>query len=266
MDIEAYISSGILEAYILGQTNVEETAIVECVAKNNVRVQEALAEISIALESLTDMQAVPLPPDLKQKIQQKIHFPEKGPKKPSAIPLPQPVIPETAAPKPGIWKGWALAASLLLVVSTAGYFYTRQQQTQTVAALAQKEQVLAEKEASINQYKEKEALLRQPGMQLVVLDGVEKHPEAKAMVMWNSHNKEVFLDVINMPQAPSGKQYQLWAMVGGKPVSAGLYEGEPLKAISSVEVAQAFAITLENEGGVASPTMENLMVLGTIKG
>ncbi len=272
MDIEAYISSGILEAYALGQTTAEEAAIVECVAKNNMRVQEALAELSRTLEALADAQATPPPPGLKAAIQNRLHFPEKKPAETAArsaqIPLPQPAFPEKKAPSSSVgWKVVALAASLLFLLSAGGYFYTRQQQERLVASLNQAEKTLAGNQLRLDYYQKKEHILAQPGMELVMLKGVEKHPEATAVVMWNRQTQNVYLDALNLPKAPAGMQYQLWAMINGKPVSAGMYNNDaPLQPLSAMNTAQAFAITLENEGGVESPTMENLMVMGAIKG
>ena len=69
-----------------------------------------------------------------------------------------------------------------------------------------------------------------------------------------------------MPDIPSDKQYQLWAIVDGKPIDMGVFdlqlEVNELIEIPHIENAQAFAVTLEKRGGVASPTMEAMYVLG----
>ena len=61
-------------------------------------------------------------------------------------------------------------------------------------------------------------------------------------------------------------QYQLWALVDGKPVSAGMYSAEKdtKEILANIPKAQAFAITLEKQGGSTSPTMENMFVMGNI--
>jgi anti-sigma-K factor RskA len=63
---------------------------------------------------------------------------------------------------------------------------------------------------------------------------------------------------------PTGKQYQLWAIVDGKPVDAGMiatkkgiYHIQKMKSFGSV---QAFAITLEKAGGSPIPTMDEMIV------
>ena len=99
----------------------------------------------------------------------------------------------------------------------------------------------------------------------IELKGVEKHPNMLAEVYWNE-SKQVFLNPKNLPAAPSGKQYQLWAIVDGKPVDLGMYDAnkETIQQMKVVEKPQAFAITLEKEGGNPTPTMEEMYVMGTI--
>jgi anti-sigma-K factor RskA len=100
----------------------------------------------------------------------------------------------------------------------------------------------------------------------IELKGVEKHPNMLAEVYWDS-SKKVYLDIKNLPAAPTGKQYQLWAIVDGKPVDMGMYDSKKsiaIQAMKSVENPQAFAITLEKEGGNPTPTMEEMYVMGTI--
>ena len=96
--------------------------------------------------------------------------------------------------------------------------------------------------------------------------GVENHPNMLADVYWHT-SKKVFLEMKNLPAAPSGKQYQLWAIVDGKPVDMGMYSAKAdstVQEMKSVDNAQAFAITLEKEGGNPTPTMEEMYVMGTI--
>ncbi len=61
-------------------------------------------------------------------------------------------------------------------------------------------------------------------------------------------------------------QYQLWAIEDGQPVSAGMYteDKDSRIALANIPKAQAFAITLEKEGGSKAPTMENMFVMGEI--
>ena len=79
---------------------------------------------------------------------------------------------------------------------------------------------------------------------------------------------EVYVDPTNMPTAPAGKQYQLWAFVDGKPVDAGMITSKDgkkykIQKMKTFGKAQAFAITLETEGGNPQPK-GSVYVLGKI--
>jgi anti-sigma-K factor RskA len=62
-----------------------------------------------------------------------------------------------------------------------------------------------------------------------------------------------------LPDPPTDKQYQLWALLDGKPVDAGTFnvnsDSIQLQEVRNIANAQAFAITLEHKGGVRSPTL-----------
>jgi anti-sigma-K factor RskA len=71
-----------------------------------------------------------------------------------------------------------------------------------------------------------------------------------------------------MPSNDADHQYQLWALVNGKPVDLGVFDAngklEGLQVMKNIGEAQTFAVTLEPKGGSISPTMSQLMVMGNI--
>jgi anti-sigma-K factor RskA len=68
-----------------------------------------------------------------------------------------------------------------------------------------------------------------------------------------------------MEKTPAGKQYQLWAIVDGKPVDAGMIgDCEGLCKMKVIDHAEAFAVTLENAGGSPAPTLTAMFVLGKV--
>ena len=66
------------------------------------------------------------------------------------------------------------------------------------------------------------AILKDPMYKIVELKGLKAAPEAKAMVCWCPTDKKVYVEIDKLPSAPQGMQYQLWAIVDGKPVSEGM--------------------------------------------
>ncbi len=84
--------------------------------------------------------------------------------------------------------------------------------------------------------------------------------------MWNVNTKEVYVADVSLPEVPSDKQYQLWAIVDGKPVDAGMLSDAKNLAqkMKVFEKAEMFAITLEKKGGSPTPTMEAMYVAGKV--
>jgi len=59
-----------------------------------------------------------------------------------------------------------------------------------------------------------------------------------------------------MPDLPKAETYQLWAMIGGQPISLGLMGNSPAQAsftVSGSATVSALAVTVEPAGGVVAP-------------
>ena len=75
--------------------------------------------------------------------------------------------------------------------------------------------------------------------------------------------KQAYIDILDLPIPDEGKQYQLWALVGGKPVDAGVFElVSGIQRVKDIPEADAWAVTLEPKGGSISPTLELMYLLG----
>jgi anti-sigma-K factor RskA len=62
-------------------------------------------------------------------------------------------------------------------------------------------------------------------------------------------------------------QYQLWAIVDGKPVDAGVFDGNlaGLLKMKNIPIgAVKFAVTVEPRGGKESPTLSTMQVIGDV--
>ncbi len=63
------------------------------------------------------------------------------------------------------------------------------------------------------------------------------------------------------------KQYQLWAIVDGHPVDAGIFDMDKdlsFVKLKTIPKAEAFAITLEKKGGSITPNMDAMYVMGKV--
>ncbi|AZA83718.1 hypothetical protein C1637_14245 [Chryseobacterium lactis] len=269
MNTKEYISSGIIESYILGHASPEEAGILECVMKNNTEVKTAFEEAQKTLEELATAQAVTPPNDLKSKIWAKIQqeqtVEEIKPVVSTDIPAAKPQE-EIKIQGNNNWKIFSIAASVLFLLSIAGNLFWMNKQSGTKEEIAKMKTEKQSQELAMQKMNQKMKMFSNPEMQMVMLQGVEKHTDSKAIVFWDKKTKEVYLNAESLPKAPEGMQYQLWAIADGKPVSAGMYtdEKDSKIALANIPKAQAFAITLEKQGGSNVPTMENMYVMGGV--
>jgi anti-sigma-K factor RskA len=169
---------------------------------------------------------------------------------------------------------FAASVALFLISGFLSFlFYNKWQQAEERLQLAvASEQRLAQNLNTVSlksaQQQEALAILRDADFKSVRLQGVEAHPEVNVLVYWNPKRQQVYVDRINLPAPPAGKQYQLWALDKGKPVDAGMIalngQTDVLQQMKAIGSAQAFAITLEPAGGSENPTLEQLMVMGEV--
>jgi len=160
---------------------------------------------------------------------------------------------------------WALgvAASFMLALAFGALWYaTRADLGATRANVAQLEGLLHDKTSEMQEKDRELAWLKDPRVQVALLNGLETNPTAKAKLLWNPGTKEGILWVSGLPPLPLEKSYELWAFVGDQPVAAGTFDargdGTTVIPISKQEnLGEApvkFAVSVEPKGGVASPT------------
>lgn len=269
MDIKEYISSGIIESYVLGLATPEEASILECIQKNNEEVRLLIAETQKSLEELATRQAETPATGLKSAIWDAIQESESPEDTSSLLKTSSNKIEisETVTEQRNSSSLFLKIAASLLLVASIGYNFVQMNDR----AASKSVQLAMEEENAVllhdkKKLEEKWDMMNDPNTTMIALKGVEKYPEMKAYVFWKKDTKETYLSLENLPKPPENMQYQLWAIVDGKPVDIGTYalNSTDVEKMKSVENAQAFAITLEKEGGNATPTMENMYVMGGV--
>lgn len=264
MNIEEYISSGILESYALGELSEREQKEVE---KNLVAYPELkaeLARIEEAQEVFLMKAAVQPRASVKENLFKKINE-----KKPEA----KLVSMAVSSSQVSVWKYAAAASVALAVVSSflAYTYYTKWRNTEnSLTELIAQNQQIAQDYNTVNQRLDKiesdVKVIDNPAFKRVVMKGTDNAPDAMAYVYWNENTKEVYLSIQNMRSLANESQYQLWAIVDGKPVDAGVFDSTVagLLQMKSLAGAATFAVTIEPRGGRPSPSLETLQVIGNI--
>ncbi len=269
MNVSEYIASGILEIYVLGELPPDEATYVEEMAVQHPEIQKEIQRIQETNEALAMQSSMKPRASLRNEIlDQLAPEPEKTEARAEVEPLgkQRSLLP---------WQMAAAASILLAIASIFTSIYFRQQWKETELEL---NQVLAQNQEIASQYntatqREQQlsndlAIVTSPDFQQITLKGTDVSPNSLAQVFWNAEASQLYLNPGSLPDPPSGKQYQLWAIVDGQPVSAGvldLNETQKLVAMQDgISKAGAFAITLEPEGGSESPTLEQMYVMGTV--
>ncbi|MBS1913117.1 MAG: anti-sigma factor [Bacteroidetes bacterium] len=283
MDINEYISSGILELYVAGALSPQEEQDVERLAAAHEEIRTEIRAIEEAFEMLARNEAREPRPQVRTVILERIASMESAGagEEPRAIDAsaPVPATPDRSGGGAAVIRipsrvRYMLAASITVAIvssGTAAYFgyrWSRAENDLTVLTLENSR--MAQREggfkARLHQEQGYVAALKEPGAVVVEMKGLPIAPGTVATVVWNPSSRQLRLDRGTLPAAPAGKQYQLWALADGKPIDAGLVTGEDavLLPMKQIERAQAFAITLEPVGGSSSPTLDAMYVMGKV--
>ncbi|MEM1122280.1 MAG: anti-sigma factor [Bacteroidota bacterium] len=279
MDIQKYIDSGILEDYVLGLVSEAEAQTVEKNVAQYPELKAELNKIEDALATYAQAKARPMPAGLSASILEKIQQLEAAPSSSSDQ--------STTAAKPkaartgnqnllSIILGIALLSSLL-----GGYILLQQKRslgdqllTQTTELNELNDRMTTlqltcdEKDGTIERLQEQITILKNPAYRPISMQGTDRAPDAVAVVYFNPADQKTYLDVGNLPAAPSDRDYQLWAIVDGQPTDMGVIdlttaEGG-LVVVPHIRNPQAFAMTLETKGGNPAPNLDELYVIGNV--
>jgi anti-sigma-K factor RskA len=93
-------------------------------------------------------------------------------------------------------------------------------------------------------------------------------PRTVAVSLWDESSQEGVFVVENLKTLPADRDYQLWVLDNGTtPVDAGVFHVNEngggrveFKTKQPIKVAGRFAVTEEVKGGVASPTIKNMVL------
>jgi len=270
-DIKAYIESGILELYVLGDVSHEEKLGVEAMAAKHPAIKAELEEIERSMQSYAEVNAVEPAEELKDRILNSLVtnladdriFDKKEDTRPEAK-----VVEMQGNRQATIYKYAFAACFVLLIVSVVALVNAYRQidlSNNQIAALQSQNQRIAN---TVSLKDGEIGVLRDASFRMMHLAGTKKSPTAALTVAWSPVNKKVWIDMAtaNMPLNDKDHQYQLWALVKGKPVDLGVFDADTtskdMKEMKSIEYADAFAVTLEKRGGSPTPHLDDLMVMG----
>lgn len=264
MNIKEYISSGVLEAYVLGDLSEHERAALERNLMLYPELRKELAKIEEANEAFFMKTAVE--PDISVKEKLFSHIDSRT--------NPSRIVPLSRRKVSPIWR-YAAAASIAIAIVSSYLAYSYWDRWKAVSSdltqlVSRNEQVAKnykEVQLKLNKIQRDLEIIDNPLYEKVTMTGTANAPGALATVYWNQSTEEVYVRIHGMKKLAKEKQYQLWAIIDGKPVDAGVFdltmEGL-VKMKNAGNGVTTFAVTIEPRGGSDTPSLETLQVAGSV--
>jgi len=257
MDLQEMISSGMLELYVMGSLSQREAERVEEALQEYPEIKSEVEKIEATFIQLGS-ENVSLPETVWENISSQLQQRKK----------PQKTIKSIA------WRelsGWA--AAIICFVGVI-WFWTENRSNSDQILNIQNEKIVLENELNTLQTEIKESdklldVLRSKEVQSILLPANESVTKtAFAKVYYNSSENTAYLDIQGLPKAPEGKVYQAWSLLLNPltPTSIGVLDqtDEAFIKLENIPNSEAFGITLENEGGSETPSLDQLYVLGAV--
>lgn len=278
MRVQAFITSGVLEKYVLGMASEEEVEDVLEMASQHLEIKEELAAIRKTMKGYILSHKVAPPADLLAKVM------AIGVKQTASStrndPAARSISPSFAAPKrekteTGNNKSMGIAATVLSIALVAACFtaYTffkdvEGAKQESADALEQVEEVkkqLATAQRNTMETQAKLDFYLDRDNQVAVLKGTNRAPNAKAVIYWNSISKSASLDVAKLPPLSSGSVAVLWANSGRSVQKLGVMAANDpgdRTSVSYIDGAESFFVTEENSPTVDQPNRSRILMTG----
>lgn len=259
MNLKEYIESGIIESYVMGLASDAERAEFDRLCAEYPELVAARRKFEEKLEGYAAENAVSPPPEVKAKVLEAIGMAAMKNKHTGG-----------SSKKPGNSGSLPLfvaGAAILLLIAMSYLYYQAKQKNQDLSETNNRLKTSLDTTRNILQRIEDEqkSVMQNPNITVVNMVGTQAAPQSSANVYWDSASSNVYLVVKNMPRLPNDQQYQLWALIDGKPKDLGVFDAADKKIIlkmKNTRKAQAFAITIEQRGGSPAPTLQKMQSLG----
>jgi hypothetical protein len=244
---EDIISSGLLEAYVMGNTTPMENTQVEQWRVQYPEVDDEIISIEKNLEAYAFANAITPSTKVKEKIAAAIK-----------MPLPTNTQNNGSAKVVSItpWKNIAAAAVALLIGSAIFNVVYFSKYKDASTKYEESEKTIASLNANLAEETNEMNVIRSKYSLPLKLKPDIAPKDADAKIFWMTNTGEVYIDPSNLPAPAKGMQYQLWAIVDGKAIDGGLIVSKDgklrMQKMKTFGRAQAFAVTLEVEGGVVA--------------
>lgn len=237
MDIREYISSGIIELYVMGLCSPEEEKELEQLRAAHPELDAAVQQYEKDMEKKMLQNSTLPPADVDERILEKLES------------MNTPVV--QMKPFANRWLKPVAAAVAILLGISAFFNYSLYTKNKKQAAIING---TAANTLPPSDY----AVITNPAITPVGMYGVGIHSICRCTMFWDKKTGKAYIMIHHLPQSSSSKDYYLWAEVDGKPVNVGIINDEIRGRLIEVpnvpDKTAGFKVSLENAGGNDLPT------------
>lgn len=251
-DVKKFLESGLLEQYLIGETNEAESQQVEHYLATSAKVRSEYEAMQAAIEKAANEMASIPPGNLRSEILKDISLEATAPSR---------VQPTKRAP-------WALAASIAAVIlgSIAIYFggqigELKEQNLKAKADIENLNTELEKQAVACQELEERFRFLSHPDTRTFRLNGNTNAPEFQVIAYWNETAKSSLVNLKNLPNLPKEQCFQVWADVDGEMLSVGILANndDQLQNLKYLPEATSLNVTIEPKGGSEHPNVSQLV-------
>lgn len=257
MDIKAYISSGILELYVIGALSETERADVESMATQYVEVRQEIFQISNNLEQYARIHGLKVDAGVEANLFKNL------PKKENTISERKE---SQTGNKTSIWKTFSIIFGLISIVLSITLFYKNKSFKEDLYNAGKSLEVCDSLKTQEAEKARIYAQMYQQGTKIVNLTPTENFPEARLRLFYNVEKNSNILQWLEAPSLEPGMVYQLWYFDSeGVPKPLETFDSKKMIwEITYKKEATIYAFTIEPEGGSKTPTLANLIGTASI--
>ena len=267
MDINEYIASGVVEMYNLGALEEAEKTEFEQRVLMYPELARELSMVQVAMSSYAKAFAINPRPELRSEIL-KATLNATDSKRINKNNV-------SNGKDHSLTYKYLIAASLAaLAISTfaSWFFYSRWEDSEErFSELLSEKNQLAQNYNLVKSGFDKTVydmlVMRDENSQVINLQPKDTSLNFKARIYWNKLSREIFLDVIKLPEPNPEQEYQLWAVLNNEPLDAGSFNAHEftgLQRMKEINAAEYWLVTLESKDSLNGPTLDRTILVSGI--
>jgi hypothetical protein len=252
--IQEYISSGIIESYVMGMASDQERAEFERLCVQHPELLEARIHFEKALEKKAFANAIEPPPFLKQKIWSAISTDNASSTTPVVAMMADKQIPSAPVRRMRTLS-WVAAASVIVLLVSAYLVYSNYERNQRLKQeIARSKQTI---EVMDSRARKIEDLLSRTEPKQVKVQTPQQNIPPTFNVYWDSTNADAYLVIDNLATLPQHQQYEIWFIEKGEHTNIGRFDspedGKIILRLPEGKDVDSFAITIAKKEANVNP-------------